>query len=710
MQSLTTWLLAATTAICTTHHLIFQVKQRYPFHYLLLHFATALILRLGKHTWLAVTRNQSPLPSWNDAKAYLRPWQWLYGASVITSLALAYRAMFDLPSGAALVMILALEWRPEAWLRGGLSLVHNRQLPELQSLLRGIILLCGLSAIYLKDYRLEMEGIKFSLLAFALTGIAKIAYFMAEQDWSRNKGSSDGIDGAEGIGEHDPIPGTLILLAGTVTGAIATVIDETGPRITFKPAIAPVYMTVSVIAGGIALERGGHLFQRMGNRHSHREHVVGFLDRTTPGRILTSTAVVHAVFGASILIGSTLNLDVWQYLGFLLASSATLTWTDLGFAVKKAQQEVANVRMEPLKATLAEQESLIEEPVASKDSNQPSDAPMLGTISTWFTATLFFAVLIIGPFLVIQQGVYNLSAVTPSFWDRSGTSARSSRALDLVIARYDESAEQVANDINALVMLPNLGPLNPNVIIYDKAENANTSTWANDLEDLLLPHIPLTVVVKPNIGREAEAYLGHIIDHWDDIADHTLFSQAAAHDIHALRRRLQDYFVPETGFLTLSYVGGFCSHCSGCKDLAGWGEQDGVLEDIYSMFNNGSYCQDLVLAYRGQFVVSRNRIRSNDIKAYQHLRNQLIDMNDDKHKMPYLDQNWMAGRRDRLDAPNFGFTIERMWGAIMQCSDQRIAKECPSLLAGLLGNRMPLGACQCLDMVDSDWPGLFSSM
>ncbi|RMY22295.1 hypothetical protein D0867_02803 [Hortaea werneckii] len=618
--------------------------------------------------------------------------------------------MFDLPSLAALVMILALEWRPEAWLRGGVSVVHNRQLPELQSILRAVVFLCGLSAIYLKDYRLEMEGIKFSLLAFALTGIARIAYFMAEQDWSRNKGGSDGIDGAEDIGEHGPIPGTLILLAGTVTGAVATVIDETGPRITFKPAIAPVHMTLSVIAGGIALERGGHLFQRMGNRHSHREHVVGFLDRTTPGHILTSTAVVHAVFGASILIGSTLNLDVWQYLGFLLASSATLTWADLGFAVKKAQQEVANVRMEPLKATLAEQESLIEEPVAAKDSNQPSDAPLLRNVSTWFTAMLFFTILIIGPFLVIQQGVYNLSAVTPSFWDRSGTSGRSSRALDLVIARYDESAEQVANDINALVMLPNLGPLNPNVIIYDKAENANTSTWANDLEDLLLPHIPLTVVVKPNIGREAEAYLGHIIDHWDDLADHTLFSQAAAHDIHALRRRLQDYFVPETGFLTLSYVGGFCSHCSGCKDLAGWGEQDGVLDDIYSMFNNGSHCQDLVLAYRGQFIVSRNRIRSNDIKAYQHLRNQLIDMNDDKHKMPYLDQNWMAGRRDRLDAPNFGFTIERMWGAIMQCSDQRIAKECPSLLAGLLGNRMPLGACQCLDMVDSDRPGLFSSL
>ncbi|KAI7470646.1 hypothetical protein KC351_g12563 [Hortaea werneckii] len=618
--------------------------------------------------------------------------------------------MFDLPSLAALVMILALEWRPDAVLRGGLSILHNRQLPDLQSILRGIVFICGLSAIYLKDYRLEMEGIKFSLLAFALSGIAKIAYFMAEQDWSRNKEGSDGIDGIEETGEHDPIPGTLILLAGTVTGAIATVIDESGPRITFKPSIAPTYMTLSVIAGGIALESGGHLFQRMANRHSHQEHVVGFLDRTTPGRILSSTAVVHAVFGASILIGSTLNVAVWQYLGFLLASSATLTWTDLGSAVKTARQEVSNVRMEPLKATLAEHESLIEEPVASKDSNQPSETPLLRTASTWFTAVLFFAVLIIGPFLVIQQGVYNLSAVTPSFWDRSETSARSPRALDLVIARYDESAEQVANDINALVVLPNLGPLNPNVIIYDKAEDANTSTWADDLEDRLLPHIPLNVVVKPNIGREAEAYLGHILDHWDDLADHTLFSQAAAHDTAALRRRLQGYFVPETGFLTLSYVGGFCPNCSGCKDLAGWGEQDGVLEDIYSMFNNGSQCQDLVLAYRGQFVVSRNRIRSNDIKAYQHLRNQLIDMNDDKHKLPYLNQNWMAGRRDRPDAPNFGFTIERMWGAIMQCSDQRIAKECPSLLAGLLGNRMPLGACQCLDMVDGNRPGLFSSL
>lgn len=52
---------------------------------------------------------------------------------------------------------------------------------------------------------------------------------------------------------------------------------------------------------------------------------------------------------------------------------------------------------------------------------------------------------------------------------------------------------------------------------------------------------------------------------------------------------------------------------------------------------------------------------------------------------------------DSPDNPYFGFTVERIWGLMLQCAtDRGVAVRCPSLLSGMSrgGN---VGDCQCLD-------------
>ncbi|TKA24225.1 hypothetical protein B0A50_05989 [Salinomyces thailandicus] len=603
--------------------------------------------------------------------------------------------MLDLPSVTALVMVLAIEWRPEEII--GDKATWTFRVPEAHTALRLLGSVVGILAIYVKDYRLELDGVKFSAIAAALTALAKLAHARAEA----NMRDTRKIDNLK---QMEAVPDTLVLLGGVVALVIVTAIDETGPRITFMPSVAPITFIVSTIAGGVALEQNGHIFRRMLNLHAAAECPVGFLDRTRLGRALTSIAFVHAALvGSSVFSSSGLTISIWQYLGFLLATVASLTWEDLASAANIFQYRIRTCCTSESSATseVMEQESLMLESMTLK-TPEPQSANIMCNASSWVTSLILLISLVSGPIVIIPECVYPSESTTVPFWDRFETSLRGPRALDIVLARYDESAQQVVADLNALAMLPQIAPLRPKTIIYNKAEDANTSSWAADIDDLVVPGLQVTVQGSLNAGREAETFLTHIIDNWNNLADHTIFSQAAAHEVPALRRRVQDYFVPETGFLALSIVGRICRDCNTCKDKSGWDEQGDVLEDIWSRANNGSECRDLILAYRGQFVVSASRIRSNSKEMYEYLREQLVNPESDQHKMPYLDQNWMAGREDSLEAPHFGYTIERMWSAIFHCSDPRIAYECPSVTSGLLGNRMPLGSCQCLDMLDGD--------
>ncbi|THZ09664.1 hypothetical protein D6C91_09917 [Aureobasidium pullulans] len=274
-------------------------------------------------------------------------------------------------------------------------------------------------------------------------------------------------------------------------------------------------------------------------------------------------------------------------------------------------------------------------------------------------------------------------------------------SMDLVVSRYDESAYSVASYIGPILNMTPLSGLTTRVIICSTGQDE-----PEDLRDDLRHHLPFNVDVivrqRPNVGREGAAFLHHITTGWQDLADHTLFMQAELHYSWSVRRRIQDYFVPNTGFLSLSDVSEYCSSWDQCWDHSTWSESPDVLKSIYSRANP-TIRQGFTLTYRGQFIASRHRIHSQDKQLFQDLLDEFVNPRSVAHSSGYAEHPWLPGKSDSMDRPLFGYTIERLWGVLMQCSDVQLAYRCPSLLSSAIGSVLHtstpiLQDCQCLDL------------
>jgi hypothetical protein len=263
--------------------------------------------------------------------------------------------------------------------------------------------------------------------------------------------------------------------------------------------------------------------------------------------------------------------------------------------------------------------------------------------------------------------------------------------LDIVINMYDEDPTSVAAMVSDLRRLPNIANKTMRVLIYFKGEGHGVHLEA------LKHETGATELIKlPNIGREGEGYLNHIISKYDDLARQTLFLQAHVHNSWELKRRIEHYFVPATGMLNLGFSE--ACDCNDCWDRHGWHDNvvSGLFQDVYN-----SSCSDVLLSYKGQFIVSSERIRGLDLSIYSSLHNALVNPSSWAHQEPYL-----RGRPDSMGAPQFGYTLERMWPILFQCSEMDIVDKCPTLLSGTRGGG-ELSDCQCLD--DATPLGLLSA-
>lgn len=255
--------------------------------------------------------------------------------------------------------------------------------------------------------------------------------------------------------------------------------------------------------------------------------------------------------------------------------------------------------------------------------------------------------------------------------------------FDVVISMYDEPIESIQSIMNDLsVVLPGSPP---RLFLYTKSE---------DVEPSILAALTnaFRVTKLRNYGREGETYLQHILLNWNSLAKHTLFVQADVHNPREIFHRIQDYYSPnKTGMLSLSFSGSSCS-IENCSDRWGWYEDQAVLNDICRRVGEKPCTNtNLLLSYKGQFIVSAKRIRAVQREFYEYLRTAMTDPESWAHKEPYL-----QGRKDSLNAPQFGYTLERLWSLIMQCSTEEIAWKCPTLLSRTRRGG-DLTDCQCLD-------------
>ncbi|KEQ64710.1 uncharacterized protein M437DRAFT_43635 [Aureobasidium melanogenum CBS 110374] len=284
--------------------------------------------------------------------------------------------------------------------------------------------------------------------------------------------------------------------------------------------------------------------------------------------------------------------------------------------------------------------------------------------------------------------------------DRSEFSSNTTRSLDFVVSRFDESAAQVAQQINSLYALPSINSLASRLVVYSTGGD-ETDHFAKDLRQFLHPGISLLVSQRPNVGREAAAYLTHILSSYHNLSDHTFFLQAEMHSPDMVYPRLKNYFVSQTGFLSLSDTHYDSNTCVRQPwDHSTWSEDPEVLGAIYKQANITG-CKDYALTYRGQFIVSRSRILAQNHQLYSHLLHNLMDPDAVTHSEEYMQQPWLPSKQDSLNAPLFGYTVERLWALVFGCEGKM--DKCPSLVSGTvrhglgLGIKGDVGDCQCLD-------------
>ncbi|UJR38288.1 hypothetical protein I4U23_030958 [Adineta vaga] len=125
-----------------------------------------------------------------------------------------------------------------------------------------------------------------------------------------------------------------------------------------------------------------------------------------------------------------------------------------------------------------------------------------------------------------------------------------SNSFDIVISYYSEDVDYVAQYIRDLRNTVKLRKLHPRVIVYNKNSKINNQV----LKILLDADI---IQFLPNLGREGATYLYHIIEHYQILANHTIFSQAGVEGLTDkgladwYSDRLENQFNSSVGYMPL---------------------------------------------------------------------------------------------------------------------------------------------------------------
>jgi hypothetical protein len=392
----------------------------------------------------------------------------------------------------------------------------------------------------------------------------------------------------------------------------------------------------------------------------------------------------------NLTVGTTSSMSIWQYIGFWTALG-TLLWIGRQFkpcAVDDVYYASVNgshdYHLQGFNASrLHEEQRGIRWSVLSQ-------AIFVGVCMLLSISPLLFA---------------HTSPQPSSHWiPRNDLSpSNTTRTLDFVVSRFNEPAAQLAQQINTLHSLPNKKSLNTRLIVYSTG-NDSTELYKSLLQQSLHPSIEVSIIQRPNIGREAATYLTHILSPPHPFASHTFFLQAEMHFPSLILPRTSDYFVANTGFLSLSPTHQTSNTCIPQPwDKSTWSESSAILSPIFSALNLTN-CVECTYTYRGQFIVSAQRILSQSPDVYQLLLENLVDANAMTHQMEHGKQPWLPSKQDSLNAPLFGFTMERLWGLVFGCQGKM--EGCTSLMAGAVGAAMggrrgDVGECQCLDAIQS---------
>lgn len=661
------WLLAAPVTIVTTNYLIHDRHQHFQYHLLIPQLLVAIAIRLHKrasdHGWTDLWRTMRGACSQLSSPTWIQICSLAATITGVTCLFASYQAFFHLPSVLCLTMVLGLA--PAC-----ATIVCDFFLsPGRITATRVTLLALCVFAIFLNDYRLTPPGFGIALLALG-THIASHCFTV----YSRR------IDSPEAEDEPENDDSSLFTLLAAVLPLLAAAwISETPKAMGFSFGVAPLAIVINTVVGGVALSSSDSLFMRP-------QKITN--DYSSNTMSIEAPALAGLVFLFHAFTGRATIISGWQVAAF---AAAYLVASTASAYVDNADTAEGYLRMYHMPTWrkvlgLQNQDSIVglrDAEQTDSDTRARSLARCSGKLSAWqvFRITLL-SIALLGWVCIFYKALQR----SISFAEREinpfrPSPAKNDRSFDIVVSYHDESLPELISTLTSFLVLPNVASLAQRVVLYAKGSEPPVSELQLNLTMGLPPSTAVVVRELPNKGREGETYLHHILDNYDNatgLADHTLFLQAEMHDPLYMRPRITQYFVPQTGFLSLWHMETVCSSATTCRDHSTWNPNPEVLESVFGAANNGSKLTDMVTTYRGQFITSAPRIRANSKSVYEDLDRRFTDSEEEN--------------------PLWGYDLERLWGAVMQCpGGRRVGDRCPSLLSGMLGTVGEVEDCQCLD-------------
>jgi hypothetical protein len=673
------WLMPIVGSFLTSKALMMGQMRDYPISLLLIH---VVMLLVGETIALSYgprkLATQSPLQPGQRVSAI----RFLSMTSMMcASLVCAYKTLRFAGSLPTAVLLLTLYLRlgdvtGNCW-REGLSF---------SAALRWLAFLCGFAFILIWDFRLNITSRDMSLVGLLLFNVQSLLSTVTNklQVFSRFPRFLEPC--------FWPIRATYWpALALLLLGALVYLDEGTKTSLT-----APTVQTAMLLAVNIAFTSCSYLLWRPEFYDCLLSANVVYLSPHQQIRggqdmwlLLAFTGFVS--LGSWFVPGSPVLLSIWQFVGFIVALMVSNVVDSPGLGVQITDQDVG---MDDQLDLLEHNSSSLVDGGGKHPDHTIHPPPwyherahkgvVLCAIATWL---IFSYTLPTQPTEIDYAAVELDRAFVPS------------ADLDIVVAAYERPGAQISNDLNTLLNTLTLRDVKTRVFIYDKGND--TVSLKQDIRETISDGTEIIVANLENEGREGATYLHHIVSHWDELARHTLFIQEQAHDFVLLTQRLADYLVEETGFMSLSYEGKLWKQCEYLHANL-WPGTTRAVSLVLDKVRSDEVCRDLVLTYRGQFVVSGARIRGHEKALYVELLHGLLDVGSWMHSPKYTHSIWTGSASDSLADPAFGYTLERLWGIIMQCSDDNVAYRSPSLLGSYVrsvwfGQTLPVEDVQCLD-------------
>jgi hypothetical protein len=270
--------------------------------------------------------------------------------------------------------------------------------------------------------------------------------------------------------------------------------------------------------------------------------------------------------------------------------------------------------------------------------------------------------------------------------------------FDIVIAHSEGDPLQSISDLIAtFATLESVQGNYPQVKIYTKDQTLSATDFSNITGSFTGP---LTAVILHNTGSVAATFLHHILYSWDFLASQTLFLSTSSPHLSTTQSRFNSYFIPAlpihstriaepvTSFLNLGDYS--TCNCDSCSDSIGWRDTFHLIPSMFGAAHPKAACTSVLLTHGNNFVASADRIRGLGRDVWQMLYDALVNENlrnswaHGAGKVPARtgedgkEGKWVFGEEDSVQKPYLGYTIERLWGVLLQCSSVEVAWKCPN--------------------------------